>query len=69
MDCSQTEDGWFELKGFVTNSVGWEGDISQGACEGTAAGTPPHTSNNHFARCGHFNVFQFNQNNCLIDEF
>ena len=30
MDCSQTEDGWFEVKAFLTNAGnGWEGDISQ----------------------------------------
>lgn len=30
MDCSQTEDGWFEVKAFLTNSGnGWEGDINQ----------------------------------------
>ena len=30
MDCSQTEQGWFEIKAFLTNdAVGWEGDITQ----------------------------------------
>ena len=30
MDCSETEDGWFEVKAFLTNDVqGWEGDITQ----------------------------------------
>lgn len=30
MDCDQGEQGWFEVKAFLTNSMdGWEGDISQ----------------------------------------
>ena len=29
MDCSRTENGWFEIKGFVTNGDGWERDITQ----------------------------------------
>ena len=29
MDCSEAEDGWFELKGMITNGPGWEGDIAQ----------------------------------------
>jgi hypothetical protein len=44
MDCAQTVDGWFELKTYITNGPGWEGDVSQ-------PGTP-YPSRNHFARCG-----------------
>ncbi len=50
MDCSKTVNGWFELKSFISNGPGWEGDVSQ-------SGTP-YQSGNHFARCGQLNVFQ-----------
>lgn len=51
MDCSNTVNGWFELKAFVKNGQGWEGDITQA--------NAPYTSNNHFAECGKLNVFEF----------
>lgn len=50
MDCSKTVDGWFELKSYISNGPGWEGDVQQ-------AGTP-YQSGNHFARCGYVNTFQ-----------
>ena len=54
MDCSKTFNGWFELKAFVKNGQGWEGDIQQS--------NAPYNSNNHFAQCGMINVFEFGQN-------
>ncbi|KAK7085956.1 hypothetical protein SK128_005871 [Halocaridina rubra] len=71
MDCSQTEEGWFEVKAFVTNAgSGWEGDISQVAsCSGTAGGGAPYTSNNHLGRCGYVNVFTFDSPGCIINLF
>ena len=57
MDCSKTENGWFELKAIISNStdnIDWEGDINQSQT--------PYTSNNHFALCGKLNVFKMNQN-------
>ncbi|XP_032776971.2 alpha-amylase [Daphnia magna] len=70
MDCSETEQGWFELKAFLTNSgSGWENDISQGACTGTAGGTAPYTTKNHMGRCGYINVFTFSGNSCEINAF
>lgn len=53
MDCSQTDQGWFELKAYVRNGQGWENDIQQP--------NTPYFSRNHFARCGMKNVFEFNQ--------
>lgn len=53
MDCSATVDGWFELKSFISNGPGWEGDIYQSGA--------PYSSKNHFARCGHRNVFKRGQ--------
>ncbi len=67
MNCAETEDGWFELKGFVTG-WGWENDVSSSSCTGSAGGTPPYTSSNHFAKCGQKNVFRYNDNSCIIDE-
>ncbi|CAH1788535.1 unnamed protein product [Owenia fusiformis] len=71
MDCSESENGWFELKGFVTNySSGWETNISQDAvCTGSVGGNTPYSSTNHLARCGYINVFEFNDNACRIDSF
>jgi len=58
MDCSKTNNGWFELKSYVSNGPGWEQDIHQ-------SGTP-YESNNHFAQCGKINVFKMNANNPII---
>jgi alpha-amylase len=64
MDCSKTDNGWFEFKGYLD---GWEGNIAQGQCTGPGAGSPPYTSNNHFGRCGYVNVFRWGENNCQIN--
>jgi alpha-amylase len=58
MDCSKTINGWFELKAYVKNGQGWEGNISQ-------SGTP-YASQNHMAQCGQMNVFSFGQNSAQI---
>lgn len=55
MDCSRTQNGWFEFKSFITNGPGWEGDIHQQQT--------PYQSNNHFAQCGRISSFRRNQNN------
>jgi alpha-amylase len=60
MDCSKTVDDWFELKSYISNGPGWEGDVSQ-------SGTP-YQSGNHFAKCGHLNVFRRGENNPLTIE-
>ena len=67
MDCSQTENGWFELKGLLSTGR-WEGDIGQEAtCVGTAGGAAPYSTNNHLGRCGYLNVFHFDSGSCTID--
>ncbi len=53
MDCSQTADGWFEVKSYIANGPGWESDITQPDA--------PWQSGNHFARCGWLNVFARDQ--------
>ncbi len=56
MDCSQTvSGGWFELKSFISNGPGWEGDVRQPGA--------PYISGNHFAQCGKLNVFRRSQSN------
>jgi len=58
MDCSKAVNGWFELKSYISNGPGWEGDVSQ-------SGTP-YSSGNHFAKCGYKNVFKRGSNSAEI---
>ncbi|MEJ2042028.1 MAG: family 14 glycosylhydrolase [Reinekea sp.] len=58
MDCSKTVNSWFELKSYISNGPGWEGDVSQPGA--------PYYSNNHFAQCGKLNVFVRGSNNGII---
>jgi len=55
MDCSRgvidaNGDSWFEVKTFISNGPGWEGDVAQ-------SGTP-YASRNHFAKCGQISTFR-----------
>ena len=61
MDCSKTVNGWFELKAYVKNGQGWEGDIQQS--------NSPYNSNNHYAQCGKINKFSFNTSDVEITNF
>ena len=61
MDCSKTVNGWFELKAYVQNGQGWEGNISQA--------NTPYPSNNHFAQCGKINTFDFGQSSYEVRDF
>ena len=61
MDCSQTVNGQFEVKAFVKNGQGWEGDITQA--------NTPYATNNHVAQCGKINKFDFNANTVEIRNF
>lgn len=61
MDCSKTVNGQFELKAYIKNGQGWEGDINQ-------AGTP-YASNNHVATCGKINKFDFSGNSVEVRDF
>lgn len=58
MDCSKTLNGWFELKAYVKNGQGWEGDISQA--------NPPYATKNHLAQCGKLNKFEFGSSAALV---
>ena len=60
MDCEQAfDDGharrWFELKAFIAQVPGWEGNITQ-----TSNPAPPYSSINHMGLCGMINVFVAN---------
>jgi outer membrane protein assembly factor BamB len=60
MDCEQGfDDGagrrWFELKAFVAQTPGWEGDVAQ-----TSTPAPPYSSINHMGICGMVNRFVAN---------
>jgi len=55
MDCSKTVNGWFELKSYISNGPGWEGNVSQPGA--------PYSSGNHFAQCGKLSVFKRGQSN------
>ncbi|XP_066266345.1 alpha-amylase 1-like [Branchiostoma lanceolatum] len=72
MDCSRTENGWFEVKALLGYGCDrrWEGVLEeQGTCSGTAVGTKPYSSDNHFAQCGKVNVFEFDDSTCTINNF
>ena len=63
MDCTLTDSGWFDVKGFVTDGYSTdklEEDVSQGACYDG----PATTSVNHKAQCGQMNVFHFGSSEC-----
>uniref|UniRef100_A0A914YR32 Alpha-amylase n=1 Tax=Panagrolaimus superbus TaxID=310955 RepID=A0A914YR32_9BILA len=68
MDCSKAKNGWFEFKAYENNGVGWESDIHQGSCKGSAnAGAAPFSSNNHIGKCGFVNVFEWNESDCTVE--
>lgn len=66
MDCSRAVPDaagnlWFELKSFISNGPGWEGNVRQSGA--------PYLSNNHFAQCGKVNIFRRGQDQALIRSF
>jgi len=61
MDCSQTVNGQFEVKAFIKNGQGWEGNIAQA--------NTPYATNNHVAQCGKINKFDFNASTVEIRNF
>ena len=61
MDCSLTVNNKFEVKAYVKNGQGWEGDINQA--------NTPYSSSNHVAECGKINKFDFNSNTVEIRNF
>ncbi|GEM_PF-190541 len=60
MDCSNSVDGWFEVKSYITNGPGWEPDVTQAGA--------PYSSGNHFAKCGKKNVFWRGSSNAEISD-
>ena len=60
INCSNTVNGWFEFKAFIKNGEGWEPDINDP--------NKQWHSNNHFARCGHLNVYHFGDDETISME-
>lgn len=56
-----------ELIGFT--GQGWENDVHQIQCQGTAGGASSFYSTNHMAKCGYVNKFEFGVSNCEINYF
>lgn len=73
LDCTRTENSWFEVKGwleFAGAYTGWELDVAQQReCSGDVGGQPPFPSIDHVARCGYINVFTWNEGGCIISSF
>ncbi len=61
MDCSKAVNNKFEVKAYVKNGQGWEGDINHPQA--------PYASNNHFVECGKINTFEFNSNYVEVRDF
>lgn len=61
MDCSKAINNKFEVKAYIKNGQGWEGNITQASS--------PYSSNNHFAECGKINKFDFNSNSVEVNNF
>jgi alpha-amylase len=61
MDCNKTVNGQFELKAFVKNGQGWEGDIQQA--------NTAYATNNHVGQCGKINKFEFSGNSVEVRGF
>ncbi|GMS81299.1 hypothetical protein PENTCL1PPCAC_3474, partial [Pristionchus entomophagus] len=68
-DCDKTENGWFEMKGFMKADC-WEADIHQSGCTGSIGGfNPLANSINHVAKCGAVDVLVWDSNSCVVDTF
>lgn len=69
MDCSQTQNGWFEFT--TIYSIGGEDgepSVEQEACTGDVGGESPITGSKfHMARCGYTNIFSYGKDTCQID--
>ncbi len=48
---------------------GWEPDVTQNPCTGTAGGSAPNPTNNHVGFCGKVNVFEWGSGGCIVDNF
>ena len=66
MDCSETENGWFEFTALYSHG-GEQGepDLSQGVCQGDSQETE-HSSTKHVAKCGEMNIYIFGESACEL---
>ncbi|XP_067658406.1 alpha-amylase-like [Haliotis asinina] len=70
MDCDQTENGWFDFKGYMVDlrpgvyGEGWEQYISESTCDVDGENVDVPNSGNHHAKCGYFNLGIWNNGRC-----
>ncbi|XP_046376170.1 alpha-amylase-like [Haliotis rufescens] len=70
MDCDQTDNGWFDFKGYMVdlrpgfNSEGWEHYIGETTCNVDGDDVDVPNTGNHHAKCGYFNLGIWNNGQC-----
>lgn len=75
MDCSKTENGWFEVKAVMASGNGtditWESNLVHSSSNhaGSATETLPSCSANHIVKCGMINVLKFGRSDIEINNF
>ncbi|XP_064597807.1 pancreatic alpha-amylase-like [Liolophura sinensis] len=75
MDCSKTENGWFEVKAVIASRNGtevtWESNLVHSSANpaGSARETLPGCSANHIVKCGKINVLKFGRPDIKINNF
>jgi alpha-amylase len=62
MDCSKTKEGKFEVKSWISNGPGWEGNVAQGDSVLSSSG-------NHVGTCGKINFFKRSSSFVLVSDF
>ena len=60
---------FFSFFAFCILGVGWENDMKQTECLGNLNEKAPFSFNNHVAKCGFINKFDFGSNTCEINHF
>lgn len=67
IDCSKTENGWFQIKGFINGQ--WETNIPVTTCTGSdSVGIPANMdTGNHWAKCGMLNIYHYSKAECEIE--
>lgn len=76
MNCSQTDNGWFEFKAYLTKDGqtpvhnGWEKNFLKKPCQGKNGPmefeNEDKIANNHVGRCGEFTLVHFEDSTCMI---
>lgn len=70
MDCSKTEDNFFEFKAVLNNQFEPTNSQLDVRCSGDEARDLPYHADNHFGLCGFINVvFEYGEGACEIVDF